>query len=163
MRVTIPDELGDALLAKLPKAQTLDGEVTRLLSFCAPLAAGETPILLQAPQITELARHLGREASVRSYTDILAGVDRLAALSFGHLRFEFSAGQLIELERRASREQMSVVEYSARVLRSLTSQFFQTLPAREEWPQLMGADADELSLGNLGIPNEAGDDLQVVD
>lgn len=136
MRVTIPDELADAIAAKLQKTQTLDGEVIRLLRFCEHVPATETPLLLHNAQLGELGRILGREASLRSFTDIVAAVNFLAGLSFGHLRFQFSAGQLAELQRRAEREHMSVDEYTARVLRSLCQSFFTTQPARDAWPQL---------------------------
>lgn len=155
MRVTIPDELGDAIVAKLQKTQTLDGEVTRLLHLCEHVPATETPLLLHNAQLGELGRVLGRESSLRSFTDILAAVNVLAGLSFGHLRFQFSAGQLAELQRRADRERMSVDEYTARVLRSLCLSFFTSAPAREEWPHR------EDGLLNLPAPGD-DDTVEIV-
>lgn len=138
MRVTIPDDLADAIQAKLSKAQNLDGEVTRLLAACSSVPAGGLVIVLGPDRINELAKILGRP-SLQSYGDLLTTVERLAALSFGHIRFDFSPGQLSEIEHRATREGMTVEEYASRIIRSLTSSFFTTHPARDQWPGSMSA------------------------
>jgi hypothetical protein len=139
MRVTIPDDLADALQAKLTPAQTLDGEVTRLLTACSGVPAGSQVLVLDAHRLNELAALMGRP-SLLSYTDLVATIERLGSLSFGALRLQFSPGQLEELQHRAAREGMPVEEYTARILRSWTSNFFTTAPARDQWGQVTQGD-----------------------
>lgn len=153
MRVTIPDDLIDVIATQTPP-ELIEAEIVRRVRLTQQLRVSEVPLLLTDVQLAEIAAHLGRQTSLRSYTDVLAAIDRLAGLSFGHLRFDFSAGQLEEMERRAARESMPAAEYAARVFRALTAQFFTTTPARDEWPQLQVDDPEDLSLGNLGIRDD---------
>jgi hypothetical protein len=147
MRVTIPDDLADALQHKLSPAQDLDKEVTRLLGAAAHVPAGGTVMILNAEQLNDLARRLGRP-SLKSYADLVGSLDRLAALSFGHVRMNFSPGQLEEIEHRATREGIPVAEYAARVIRSLTGNFFTTHPARDEWPDVEREPASAATAGD---------------
>lgn len=139
MRVTIPDDLAEALTARLPPGALLDAEVTRLLEATKHTTPGVPMLVLNLAQLTTLAEALGRPTQLLSFTDILASLSRLAGLSFGHLRMDFSPGQLEELQRRADREQMPVAEYAVRVVRSITNGFFTTAPARGEWVQVQDA------------------------
>ena len=147
MRVTLPDDLHETLVSQLRGNQTLDAEIERRLRATEHLAGGEHFLLLSGRQLDQLTAALGRGINPRNFEDLLAYVHRRAAITFGGVALDFSIGQIEELQRLADREKQPLAGYILRVAKTFTSQFFRTVPAREEWPQLLPSD-------NLPDPND---------
>lgn len=154
MRVSIPDDLHEDLVSQLRGNQTLEAEVARRLQATAHVAGGEHFLVLTGKQLDQLAHVLGRALTPRSFEDLLAYVERRAAITFGGIALDFSVGQIEELQRLASREGQTLEEYCVRVAKGFTSQFFRVSPARDDWPGVVVRDV-EIEQVALSSPPEA--------
>lgn len=143
-RITVSDALHDALQERCPPDRNVDTEAA--LRLCATLPATGPFVVLTHQHLDQLTARCHGFARPGNADEVLAMVDRLAGVRFGDLRFAFGPGQLAELQMRADREGMAVAEYTLRVLKQLTSQFFQTPPARDEWPHYVVPDADPVGI-----------------
>jgi hypothetical protein len=62
--------------------------------------------------------------------DLRAKVERLAGISFQHIRLLFTPGQLEEMQRRAERQGMTVETLVSRTVPRIHEQFFNLLDVR---------------------------------
>lgn len=104
MRITIPDEVA-ALYEPYAAAQgrSLDEVLTAQLTRFAKLEPGKRAIILGPKHIEALETMTGR-LPLRDAADLQKRVDDLAAVTFSHIRLDFSASQLAEIAHRAERQ-----------------------------------------------------------
>jgi hypothetical protein len=62
--------------------------------------------------------------SVLNALDLLRKVERLAGITFNNIRFEFTPGQLEEIQRRAERLGLTAEELCRRTVRKMEELFF---------------------------------------
>lgn len=68
--------------------------------------------------------------SVLNGDDLYTKIQRLAGISFQHVRLEFTPGQLEEVQRRAERQGLTVEQLVARMVPRIHEQFFNLIDTR---------------------------------
>lgn len=105
MRLTIPDDLADALLELMPvgaKAPLLEDTVVRVLRQALPLVR-EGGLALSRDDLYDLSEILLRP-SIGSARDLIAATRDLNSLSIGRHQLKLPAATLKGLQQRAARE-----------------------------------------------------------
>ena len=110
-----------AMDANLP----LEAETSRLLAEAARTlpAKGQRYVVLTGEQLATLETILGG-GSVLHAADLLKKVERLAGVSFRHVRLPFTPNQLELLEEKASRQSLTVQQLVERTAPRIYEQFF---------------------------------------
>lgn len=85
--------------------------------------------VLHGAALERLEQILGGGAVV-SGADLLKKVERLAGISFHHLRLEFTPGQLETLQERAAREGKTVEQVVTQMAPRIHEQFFNLVDTR---------------------------------
>lgn len=125
MLVTIPDEVAKGYLAMAERqGRSLDAVVSAQLERFVEHAPGAGRCYtFSGPILERLENALGKTPT-RSAKDVCSRVEQLAAISFGHLRFDFSSGQLAEIDRMASRQRKTPRQFVEEILHQMEGQFF---------------------------------------
>lgn len=155
MLVTIPDGLAKTYM-EMSKIQgrSLDDVVTaQLTRFKDHTPGAGRCYVFSGPLLERVETALGKTIT-RSERDLCSRVEQLAAISFGHLRFDFSPGQLAEIDRMSTRRGMSPRLYVENIVRQMEGQFFNHVggPAKPLPPKTPPAVVDLTPLG----PSEGG-------
>lgn len=132
LRVTLPDVSMDQLHERMHQQTRGDLEATASLALIAALSSlpvqGRYTVLEQADLI-KLEDILGG-GSILNGADLLAKVQRLAGVSFEHIRLQFTPGQLEELGRKAERQGKSVAQLVDQMAPRIHEQFFGLIDQR---------------------------------
>lgn len=128
MRLTIPDEILDPYQALADQAGvSLEQIVSQHLERFAEVAPTDRHFVLSGELLDRVEACTGR-LPARSARELVAKVENVAAgISFGHIRLDFSPGQLRELEYRAARQGRSVKALVEETIRSMEGLFFHQL------------------------------------
>lgn len=109
MRISIPDDLYDALKARHGTATATEAALVRALEALAKLPRGRT-LTLDADQLGALEPILG-SGSVLDGADLVRKVRSLAEFTVGHITLDFSASDLNRLRQRAARRDVTLEAY----------------------------------------------------
>ena len=108
MRITLPDDLADLYLAYATKqGRPLDDVIAAQLKKFKSLEPGKASLTIGGEATSKLEAATGG-LPLRNAEDLVARVERLAAISFQHIRLDFSLSHLEELAYRAERQGKSV-------------------------------------------------------
>lgn len=130
MKITL--EIAPELLTRLEDRATLTGKslevmATQLLSFSEQalrdLPPGARLLVVPGPTLERLEPILGG-GSLLNAADLLKKIQRLAGISFLHVRLPFTPNQLEELGERAKRQGMTVQHLVDRTAPRIYEHFF---------------------------------------
>ena len=128
MRVQVPQETADRLEQRATEiGRPVELVATHALSTGALLPAAGRFITVTGEALQRLETLLGG-GSIHSEADLTTKVERLAGISFAHVRLEFSPGQLEQLAEKAARADMTVEQLVERAQAKICEQFFGLLP-----------------------------------
>jgi len=131
MRITLPDAVADAYLAYAEKqGRPVEAVLTAQLQRFQAVEPGSRTIVLGGALTEQLSTMLGG-FPIQSAEDLVRKVNELAAVSFQHIRLDFSPSHLRELAHRAERQGKPVEDIIQDVVRQLADQFFWTSGAGE--------------------------------
>lgn len=131
MRITIPDELAEAVGSQMP-LPAFEEEVARRVRATAHIPAGARFLALPIAELDRIGMALGRTLPPLTVDQLCAMAERNASIKLGEVRLDFSAGQLEEIQRLADREGREVGNYIARIAQAILAGFFRTPPFQEE-------------------------------
>lgn len=134
MKISIPDDLADAIESQLQPGQDLDGYVAKRLQQTAHIPLAERFLPLSYTDLDAIGMAAGRTIPPLTAAQIVAYIERLGQVRLGDVRIDFSVGQMEEIARLAAREHKTPAEYIGRVAASFMTQFFRTPPAAGEVP-----------------------------
>jgi hypothetical protein len=80
-------------------------------------------MVVHGPDLDTLEQILGR-GSILNSTDLRSKVERLAGITYGNIRFNFSPGQLEEIARRAERLSMTPERLIRQTVTKMEELFF---------------------------------------
>lgn len=148
MRITIPDDLAEALTGNLPASallapDALEKEVVRLLTRVAHLA-GKPFLTLDYNELDKIGMAAGRTFPPMTVAQIIQYIERLASVRLGEIRLDFPAAQLEEIARLAAREEKDPAEYIGRIAATFLSNFFRLPAAAAELPIVTRVVTDEV-------------------
>lgn len=124
MRVTLTDPVCDAYDAFATKqGRSLDEVIEAQLARFKTLEPGKRAIVIGPAEIEALTLALGG-LSIKSGADLVAKVNELAAVSFHHIRLNFSPNHLAELANRAERQGKPVEMLIRETVDRMGEQFF---------------------------------------
>jgi hypothetical protein len=124
MRITIADTTADAYQAFATKqGRPLDQIVETQLARFRTLEPGTPAIVIGGESLERLTIALGG-LSIRDGADLATKVDDLAAVSFQHIRLNFSPQHLAELQHRAERQGKSVESLVIDTVNKMAEDFF---------------------------------------
>lgn len=128
LRVELTEDTYDHLCeAAAVAAQPVELYVSRLLRQQEQLTRGLPPntrfLLLYGSIIEKLEAILGG-GSILNTADLLKKVERLAGISFLHIRLPFTPGQLEQLAEKAARNSLTVEQLAERTAPRMYEQFF---------------------------------------
>lgn len=128
MKVTIPDPVLEKYHAMADaQGRPIEAILADQLDRFADHAPGAGRCyVFSGPLLDRLEKALGNSLT-RSARDLCARAEGLAALSFGHIRLDFSTGQLTEIDYMAKRQGISPRELATRIIRQIEGQFFHHL------------------------------------
>lgn len=125
LRIQI-DEDSLALLQQIADFHRKDLELTaaqHLRSAAHHLPASGRFLVVHGDQLDQLERILGG-GSLLNQADLLKKVQRLAGISFLHIRLPFTPNQLEALKEKASRNSLTVEQLVERTAPRIYEQFF---------------------------------------
>jgi len=105
MRITIPDDLADALQALIPE-KPLEEIVVFQLSRFASVNPTERIICIRKADRQALEKVL-KNGSVSTAGELLAAVTRRANITIGGVAIEYTGAQLREIEKRARKNRVT--------------------------------------------------------
>lgn len=124
MRVTLTDAVCDAYEGYAAKqGRPLDAVIEAQLARFKTLEPGKRAVVIGPEEIEALTVALGG-LPVKSGADLVAKVTELAAVSFHHIRLDFSPGHLAELAHRAERQGKSAETIIRETVDRMGEQFF---------------------------------------
>lgn len=125
LRLQVDDQTLTALQARADASRVdLEMTATRLLASSAALfPLGGRVVVLSGDPLDNLEGLLGG-GSVLNGEDLQKKVERLAGISFGHVRLPFSPGQLEEIATRAERNSLTPEQMIERTARKMYELFF---------------------------------------
>lgn len=130
LRVSVTDGTLDRLTQRSGAQRDPEYVASQLLSDAAEcLPAAGRYVVVAGPELEALERILGG-GSVTHGTDLRVKVERLAGISFQHIRLQFSPGQLEELARRAERQGRTVEQIVEMMVPRIHEQFFNLIDNR---------------------------------
>lgn len=148
MRITIPDDLADEIVSRLPVStfpaeQQVAQEAIRLLTS-ALKGVGKPFLILDNADLDRIGMAAGRTFPPLNVAQILSYIERLASIHLGEIRLDFPAGQLEEICRLAAREEKDPAEYIGRIAATFLSDFFRLPAAAAEIPIVTRVVTEEL-------------------
>lgn len=125
MKVSITDAVADPYLAIAEKqGRSVDVVVDAQLKRFSHLPPGEKAIVLGGQDLLALEERL--RGPIRDGIDLADKVARLAGVRFRNIQLDFSATQLEELTRRATRQGRPVDTLVQEIVAAIVDQFFYT-------------------------------------
>ena len=131
MRVTIPDEMAEALTEYIHGRRTLEQEIQVRLQESLAAGPGESRLVLGSDRLVELGEALGTELPIRTPERLLTLCTRLAQLHLGEVRLTWTPEQLALLTARAERSGLSVPQFVAGIASRLLSEVFLVEPPKD--------------------------------
>ena len=131
LRVQVNEQTLERLeQAAVAQGRDLEQAARLLLEAAATLlpAAGRCVVVAGQP-LDALETILGGGALL-SGADLQQKVERLAGISFEHVRLQFTPGQLEEIQRRAERQGKTVEQLVAMMVPRIHEQFFNLIDTR---------------------------------
>lgn len=123
LRTTLPDGLGDAIERRAAdEGKAKDLLVQQLLRDAMALPRGRM-LALDAVGLEQLEKILGG-GSVLNQQDLALKVQRLAGITYGNIRLDFTPSQLEEIARRAERLSLTPEELVRRTAQKMEELFF---------------------------------------
>lgn len=135
MTVTLRVQVNQQTLDRLQQIATAQGrEVEHAAGIMLNAAASSLPasgrfFVVTGADLGVLEEILGG-GSITSSADLRAKVERLAGISFQHIRLQFTPGQLEEMQRRAERQGRTVEALVEMMVPRIHEQFFNLLDLR---------------------------------
>jgi hypothetical protein len=124
MRVTLADTTVDAYEAFAKKqGKPVDQVIEHQLARFKTLEPGTRAVVIGKDDIEKLTIALGG-IPVKDAADLVARVENLAAVSFQHIRLNFSPQHLAELAHRAERQGKSVEAVIRDTVNRMAEDFF---------------------------------------
>lgn len=124
MRITIPDDLADVYVAYATRQnRSLDTVIEAQLSKFKALEPGKRTLTIGGEVTQRLETALGG-LPIRTPNDLVTRVEDLAAISFQHIRLDFSPAHLAELAHRAERQGKSVETLVIETVDRMAHEFF---------------------------------------
>ena len=125
LRVTIPDNLLPKLQQRADVAQKdLEGAAALTLQIaCGLLPLSGRCVVVHGAVLQRLEEILG-SGSILNHEDLSQKVQRLAGITYGNIRMDFSPGQLEEIAGRAERLGLEPEELIRRTVRKMEELFF---------------------------------------
>ena len=138
MRITISDDLADAIAARLPATalpveEKVEQEAIRLLAATLK-GVGKPFLVLDHADLDQIGMAAGRTFPPMNVAQICSYIERLGSIRLGEIRLDFPAGQLEEIARLAAREEKDPAEYIGRIAATFLSNFFRLPAAAVEIP-----------------------------
>jgi hypothetical protein len=125
LRVQLNGQAVDRLHERAAAHQRdLETEAGSVLSAALQLLPLDGRTVVLDGQVVQALEDLLVGGSLLSGEDLLQKVNRLAGISYGHVRLSFSPGQLEEIENRAARLSMSGEELIRRTAKKMEELFF---------------------------------------
>lgn len=126
--ITVRLELPDATYEQFEEEaqrvrQPLERVITNRVLTVGQIPTGARVILLTGETLDQLEQILGG-GSILNAEDLLKKVERLAGISFVHLRLPFSPSQLEQLQEKARRQGLTVEQLVHRTAPRVYEQFF---------------------------------------
>ena len=133
LRVTLPDPSMDKLYERTKFAPGGDLELTASKVLMAGLtmlpAEGGRVVVLTGDDLRALEELLGG-GSILNSPDLRQKVERLAGISFQHVRLQFTPSQLEQVQEKARRQNKSVEQLVDQMAPRIHEQFFGLIDQR---------------------------------
>ena len=125
LRVAVADTTMD-VLQEIARTTQRDPETVaaRVLEGAARILPQQGRYLVVDGADLDVLEQIFSGGSVLNSADLRRKVERLAGISFGHVRLEFSPGQLEEIAHRAERQGLSPEELIRRCAKKMEELFF---------------------------------------
>ena len=126
LRITISDNADTEFTRRLegkPRSPSIEMLISRHLDATLDIVPDERHLTIDASALTALEDILGG-GSLLSDTDLLTKVQRLAGVSFLHVRLPFTHSQLEQLSEKAARNSLTVDQLVERTAPRIYEQFF---------------------------------------
>lgn len=141
MRVTISDELAEALQAQLNGRTTLDQEAERRLQ--ETLHAPGSRVVLSLDQLEEIAERIGTGLPIRNLGDLDRALGQVAQLKLGNERLVFTPSQLLLIEERAHKAGETTERFVGMIAAKIVSDIFMIAPGSQGVFYTPGFDPDD--------------------
>ena len=123
MRVTLSDELADALEAKAAGThQSVDEVAEALIVRTLDVGLQERYLLIRGSVREAIEGICGKP--ITDPDELLTQITRLGSLSFGHVRLKLNVKQMAELTRRAEKRSMPVKALIEEIAHEMEPMFF---------------------------------------
>lgn len=156
MRVSISDQLADAMQAGLKTGQPLEDEVERRL-YAAVHVLGRAPlIVLDTKEMDAIAERIGTGLPIRAKADLLRAIDQTAQLTMGNERLVFTPSQFKQIEEKARRIGETPERLVGRIASKIITDIFLIEPGDQGVFYTPGFDPDA-ELEDGGDDGHAGD------
>jgi hypothetical protein len=131
VRVPVDDPTMDRL-GQIAATQHRDLEIvaSTLLTQAAALFPPTGRCVVLGPDALESLEILLQGGSIHNAQDLVQKTERLAGISFEHLRIQFTPGQLEQMQERAERQGLTVEQLVSRAVPRILEQFFNLLDLR---------------------------------
>jgi len=141
MKISIPDELAEALQAQLSGRNTVESEVAKRL--LETLHAPGSRVVLSLHELQEIAERLGTGLPMRNKLDLDRALDQTAQVHMGNCRLVFTPTQFQQIEERAKKAGETPERFIGMVAAKVIEQIFQIAPGDQGVFYTPGFDPDQ--------------------
>lgn len=142
MRITLADDVIDALQAQLKPGTSLEQEIERRLTASAHVPARQPLIVLNTTEMDQLAERVGTGLPIRTAQDLFRAVDQLAEIRLGKSRLVFTPTQLRQVEERAQKAGVPLDQFIGMIAAKVVTDVFGIAPGDQGVFYTPGFDPD---------------------